>query len=81
MCYLWLYKHYSMRHYSQNVQICVILDIHLSLLQWMHRVSITFLWMIMRMRMMGVQIFIQHRLGDLCLTRPLHLLPDLRVLQ
>ena len=81
MCYLQLSRHYLMRHYSQNAQICVVPDIHLSLHRWTHRVSITFLQMIMRMRMMGVQIFIWHHLGDICLTRHLRLLPDLKDLQ
>ena len=53
MCYLQLSKHYSMRHYSQNVQICIIPDILLLLLQWTHRVSITFLHKTMRMGIMG----------------------------
>ena len=72
MCYLWLSKHYSTRPYSQNVWICVVPDI-LLLHQSTHRVSITFLWKIMRMGMMGVHPLGQHHLGDICLTR--HLRP------
>ena len=73
MCYSQLSKHYLMRHYSQNVWICIVLDI-LLLHQSMHRVSITFLWKTMRMGMMGVHPLGLHHLGDLCLTR--HLCPD-----
>ena len=72
MCYLWLSKHYSMRHYSRNVWICVIPDI-LLLHQSMHRVSITFLQKTMRMGMMGVHPSGLHHLGDMCLIRHLHL--------
>ena len=71
MCYLRLSKHYLMRHYSQNVQICVVPDIPL-LCQSMHRVSITFLQKTMRMGMMGVHPLGQHHLGDVCLIRHLH---------
>ena len=70
MCYLQLSKHYSMRHYSQNVWICVVPDI-LLLHQSIHRASITFLWKTMRIGMMGVHCLHLHHLGDLCLTRHL----------
>ena len=73
MCYLWLSKHYLMRLYSQNFQICVVPDI-LLLHQSMHRVSITFLWKAIRMGMMGVHPSGLHHLGDMCLIR--HLCPD-----
>ena len=73
MCYLWLSKHYSMRPYSQNVWICVILDI-LLLRQSTHRMSITFLQKTMRIGMMGVHPLGLHHLGDMCLIR--HLRPD-----
>ena len=76
MCYLRLFKQYSMRHYSQNVQMCVIPDI-LLLHQSMHRVSITFLWKTMRMGMMGVHPSGLHHLGDMCLIR--HLCLDHRL--
>ena len=73
MCYLWLSKHYSMRHYSKNVQICIVPDI-LLLHQSMHRVSMTFLWKTMRMEMMRVHPLGLHHLGNLCPIR--HLRPD-----
>ena len=70
MCYLRLSKHYSMRHYSRNVRICVIPNI-LLLCQSTHRVSITFLRKTMRMGMMGVHPSGLHHLGDMCLIRHL----------
>ena len=72
MCYLQPFKHYSMRHYSQSVQVCIVPDIHLLLHQWTHRVSIKFLQMMMRMGDMRVWIYLQHHLGDMCLIRCLH---------
>ena len=59
-----------MKPYSQNVQICVVLDI-LLLHQSMHRVNITFLQKTMRMGMMEVYPPGLHHLGDPCLTRHL----------
>ena len=70
MCYLQLSKHYSMRPYSRNVQICVVLDI-LLLRQSTHRMSIMFLQKTMRIGMMGVHPSGLHHLGDMCLIRHL----------
>ena len=54
MSYLLRHRHYLMKPYSQNVQICIDQAIHLlQTHQWANRVSITFLRM-MRIRNLGV---------------------------